>query len=151
VSALPDDTLPNPFGQAGARYGGSVALVGNARNDGGEYVIVGVPYHDGPEMDEGAAMLLAGTSAGIAAMPVRTLDNPGDYAYGEFGTSVAGAGDVNGDGLSDWVVGAPGQAGQGKAFIYHGVSLTSLPSAPALTLNSPTGQLGADFGGAVSR
>jgi hypothetical protein len=42
----------------------------------------------------------------------------------QFGRSVAGAGDVNGDGFSDVIIGAPtydnGQSDEGRAFLYYG-------------------------------
>ena len=47
-----------------------------------------------------------------------------DQAGAYFGCSVATAGDVNGDGYSDVIVGAPcydnGQTDEGRAYVYHG-------------------------------
>ncbi len=44
----------------------------------------------------------------------------------QFGNSVSTAGDVNGDGYSDVIVGAPyydnGQTDEGRAYVYHGSS-----------------------------
>ena len=41
-----------------------------------------------------------------------------------FGTSVSTAGDVDGNGYSDVIIGAPGfdngQTNEGRAFVYHG-------------------------------
>src|SRR5690606_25050868 len=51
------------------------------------------------------------------------------------GTWAATAGDVNGDGYADLVVGAPGAAGgAGQAYLYHG-SGGGLSATPALTLS----------------
>ncbi|MCH7890583.1 MAG: FG-GAP repeat protein, partial [Gemmatimonadetes bacterium] len=56
----------------------------------------------------------------------------GDQAGAEFGTSVAGAGDVNGDGYDDIIIGAPFYEGtlffegwgdlavKGSAFVFYG-------------------------------
>ncbi len=48
----------------------------------------------------------------------------GDQADAQFGCSVATAGDVNGDGYADVIVGATdfdnGQTDEGRAFVYHG-------------------------------
>ena len=48
----------------------------------------------------------------------------GDQANATFGDSVGTAGDVNGDGYSDVIIGAraydSGQTNEGRAFVYHG-------------------------------
>jgi hypothetical protein len=50
-----------------------------------------------------------------------------------FGTSSSGAGDVNGDGYADVIVGAPGwDVGVGAAFVFHG-SASGIASGDALT------------------
>ncbi len=50
-----------------------------------------------------------------------TLVFTGFYLGDHFGANVASAGDMNGDGCSDMIVGAPGfDGGKGKAFIYFG-------------------------------
>jgi hypothetical protein len=56
--------------------------------------------------------------------PDVTLDNPLDQAHGRFGFSVASAGDVNGDGYADLIVGASSQdnpeTDEGQAYVYFG-------------------------------
>ncbi|MGE5178495.1 MAG: FG-GAP-like repeat-containing protein [Bacteroidota bacterium] len=69
----------------------------------------------------------------------------------EFGASVAVAGDVNGDGFDDVLVGSPGWGpnlnGQGRAVLYLGSS-TGLATTPAWTLQGELG--GGALGVAVS-
>ncbi|MCU0479462.1 MAG: hydantoinase B/oxoprolinase family protein, partial [Chloroflexi bacterium] len=65
----------------------------------------------------------------------------GDAAGVRFGYAVAGAGDVNGDGFSDVIVGAPGydngQLDEGRAYVFlgssHGLSTTAFPSGVRTT------------------
>ena len=67
------------------------------------------------------------------------------------GTSVASAGDVNGDGYSDVIVGVPGyedgESSEGAAFVYHG-SDTGLPATPSWITES--NQTSARLGGSVA-
>lgn len=86
-------------------------------------------------------------SGGLSQNPtVLTGENNGDF----FGNFVSSAGDVNGDGYSDVLVGAncwPATQCQGRAYLYMGGSGGISPT-PALTL---TGDMYADyFGGEVS-
>ncbi|HUD70721.1 MAG TPA: SdrD B-like domain-containing protein, partial [Dongiaceae bacterium] len=70
----------------------------------------------------GRAYLYLGSASGPGPGPVWTGES--DQAYAFFGTSVAGAGDVNGDGFSDIIIGAyaydNGQEDEGRAFLYYG-------------------------------
>jgi hypothetical protein len=92
--------------------------------DGFSDVIAGAYSYDGGETDEGLAFVYHGSSGGLWAVAVWTGGSNQAYAY--FGTSVGTAGDVNGDGYSDVIVGAPayndGQTDEGLAFVYHGSS-----------------------------
>jgi hypothetical protein len=78
-------------------FGDSVASAGDINGDGYADVIVGAPTLD-------AAYVYLGGPNGLSATPL-TLQGP--TSLGEnFGYSVAGAGDVNGDGYADIIVGA---------------------------------------------
>jgi hypothetical protein len=107
--------------QTNAQYGTSVSGLGDINSDGYADVGVGAPFYDNGELDEGRAFGYYGSPSGIGAA---TATYESNYIGGEYGTSVASAGDINGDGYSDMIVGAPawdnGQAGEGKAYLYLG-------------------------------
>ena len=74
--------------------------------DGYADVIVGAPSYDNGQTDEGRAFVYLGSAAGLADRArLDRRERPGQRAY--FGASVATAGDVNGDGYADVIVGAP--------------------------------------------
>jgi len=110
----------------GAKYGHSVSTAGDVNGDGYADVMVGAPYYDKGQTDEGVVFLYHGSSSGLASSANWKGDE--DQSNANFGYSVDVAGDVNGDGYSDIIVGAwkyqsgSGQGGEGHAFIYHGSS-----------------------------
>ena len=74
----------------------------------------------GHERERGAVYLFEGMPDGIS--PVRGYAVPPDQGAGaRFGWALSGPGDVDGDGLVDLVVGAPGAArGEGRAYVVFG-------------------------------
>jgi hypothetical protein len=108
--------------QASAYFGNSVATAGDVNGDGYADVIVGAPNYDNGQTDEGRAFVYHGSAGGLSATPNWTAESNQADAY--FGSSVGTAGDVNGDGYADVIVGAPnydnGQADEGRAFVYYG-------------------------------
>lgn len=135
--------------QAMSRYGYAVAAAGDVNGDGYDDVIVGAPYYDNGQAAEGAAFIYPGASYGIGKNFAAMLS--AGQAEAEFGGSVAGAGDVNGDGFSDVIVGAMhfdnGEDEEGAAFIYFG-SPSGVNPAPAAALESD--KPGSWMGSAVS-
>ena len=71
-----------------------------------------------------------------------------------FGRLVSPAGDVNGDGYSDVVVGAPfyrnGETSEGKGYVYHGSS-SGLSTTPAWAVESNVGSACFAFAGSECR
>jgi hypothetical protein len=120
-------------GQENARVGTSVSSAGDVNGDGYSDVIIGARYYDNGETDEGAAFVYHGSSSGLPAAALADWFGEGNQAEASFGTSVSSAGDVNGDGYSDVIVGAPyydnGNTEEGGAFVYHGSSSGLLASA----------------------
>jgi hypothetical protein len=123
--------------QPGAEFGTSVGTAGDVNGDGYSDVIVGAKYFANGHPTEGRAFVYLGSATGLSAVPAWTAESDQDGAL--FGSSVATAGDVNGDGFSDVIVGAPafdnGQANEGRAFVYLG-SPAGLAAAPAWTAES---------------
>ena len=118
-------------------FGGSVAGAGDLNGDGfGDVVIGAFNASVGARMNIGTATVYHGSAMGIGVMPTRTL--VGAAAGDTFGYSVANAGDVNGDGFYDLIVGAsaadPGsRVDAGTASVFYG-SAMSVAMAPNVTL-----------------
>ncbi len=91
------------------RLGSALALPGDLNHDGTPDILVGAPGAE-PNgwRNAGSAYLYSGAS-GVLLFRV-SGDRPGD----RLGSAVSGAGDVNGDGTPDYLVGAPdGPSGSG--------------------------------------
>ena len=96
-----------------ARFGWSVAGAGDVTGSSLADVIVGAPYDDVLASDAGRAFLWPGGYGDVAdadALPAVDRDGlvAGTAAGDLFGYWCAGAADIDGDGLDDYLVGAPG-------------------------------------------
>jgi hypothetical protein len=135
--------------QAGANLGGAVATAGDVNGDGYADVIIGAPGHDGGATDAGRVIVYHGSPSGLAVTPARVF--AGDQAGANLGATVATAGDVNGDGYADVIIGAPGHDGgpadAGRVLVYHG-SPSGLAASPARVLAGD--QAGANLGNVVA-
>ncbi len=144
-----DDAWSWQTGQTGGGIGLRVAPAGDIDGDGFGDVILGAHAFDDGELDEGRALLFRGTWAGLAPLPSWTAD--GDQVEAYLGSDIAGAGDVNGDGYADVIVGALGydgaEADVGRAYVFHG-SPEGLSTTPDWTAEGD--QVDAAFGVGVS-
>jgi hypothetical protein len=131
--------------QAFSYYGVRVATAGDVNGDGYSDVMVTAIWFDNGETDEGKVFLYYGSSSGLSATPNWTSESNNESAW--FGYQLKAAGDVNGDGYSDVIIGAEqfsnGEYREGKAFVYHGSS-SGLPQTANWTYecNQPLTRLG---------
>ena len=132
--------------QVWASFGYDVASAGDVNADGYDDVLVGAVRYEATRSDEGGAWLYLGSALGLAAAPAWTA--VGGEVGAAFGYSVAGLGDVNGDGYGDVAIGAPsytnGQSFEGRALVYHG-SAAGLEALPAWAVESDQGDASTGF------
>lgn len=99
-------------------FGQSIACAGDVNGDGYDDVIIGAQFYANGETDEGAVFIYHGSISGLSTTPARVLESNNEFTY--FGFSVASAGDVNGDGFNDVIIGAFSFNDEGAAFVYYG-------------------------------
>lgn len=119
--------------------GAAVAGVGDVNGDGLDDFVVGSPGWDlGANQDVGRVFVHLGRNG----TPDPSAELRGSQAGGRFGAAVAGAGDVNGDGYADILVGVPlfddaNRIDSGQVQIYFGGPGTQFDTTPDVTL-APT-------------
>jgi hypothetical protein len=116
-------------GGAGDQAGWSVASAGDVNGDGFDDIIVGAPRADGvgdSESTAGESYVIYGKAGGFTDINVSALTPADGFTiYGvdagdRSGYSVSSAGDVNGDGYEDVIIGAIGARGVGNATFNSG-------------------------------
>ncbi|MCL4871904.1 MAG: integrin alpha [Anaerolineae bacterium] len=118
-------TFPIFIGEvAGDEAGRTVAPAGDVNGDGFQDMLVGVMNHDAPVSNAGAVYLILGGSSISSGSLGSRIKYTGEAVNDFAGSSIDAAGDVNGDGYMDFVVGAPqnddGANQGGSAYIILG-------------------------------
>ena len=135
LSTTPDWTAVE-VDQAGALLGNNVSTAGDVNGDGFDDVLVGARLLDNPEVDEGKTFLYLGSAAGLSLTPAWTFES--DQPGAQVGRAMA-AGDVNGDGFGDVIVGSGlydnDQVDEGRAWLFLGSS-SGLSTTPAWIVES---------------
>lgn len=114
---------------AGDDAGVALAPVGDVNGDGDTDLLIGAPGADAGGTGRGATYLVFGEGGLVnqAGLDLGALDGTQGYILRGIldgdtsGYSVAGGGDVDGDGVPDMLIGAPGAAGTaGEAYLVRG-------------------------------
>lgn len=97
-----------PFGlQFNGQFGFSAAPAGDVNGDGYDDLLVGTQsFTVGGFAAAGVAFVYHGGPSGLAAAPAQTWTGAAENGY--FGSVLSAAGDVNGDGFADGLIGSPG-------------------------------------------
>ncbi|WP_422355355.1 integrin alpha [Roseivirga pacifica] len=137
-------------GQHNAYFGYGISTAGDINNDGYDDVIIGAMGYDDGIPNSGRVYIFHGTVNGLSASPTTIINGIQAQAY--MGSDVADAGDVNGDGYDDVVIGAyqhtNGENKEGASFVYLGSS-SGIDLNSVLILDSD--QSNAWFGKSVSK
>ncbi|MBX3272905.1 MAG: FG-GAP repeat protein [Sandaracinaceae bacterium] len=150
LAAVPEVIEPSSP-QPVLRFGQALAVLPDLDGDGIADLAVGAPGWDpaaSPDRRVGRVFVYSGRRGGLAGVVPQELASPisGSPASGErFGAALA-TGDLNGDGRSDLVVGAPAAEPDGAALVYLSAGLR-FDAAPSRFLDRAAA--GAELGAAL--
>lgn len=106
--------LSIPGEAGGDRLGSGVGGAGDVNTDGHDDVVAGANGNDSVGANSGRGYVFSGLDGSV----LRTFD--AEAAADSLGAGAAGTGDLNGDGIGDQILGAPGAGSAGKAYVYSG-------------------------------
>ena len=120
------------------RFGQCVANLGDVDKDGVPDIGIGAIY--APRIANQSGPGVAFIYSGKTRKLIHRLQPIQSAVTGEFGKSMAGLGDVDGDGYADFAIGAPRENNRGYVYIYSGKTGTVLHKCAASVPVSEFGQ-----------
>lgn len=138
----------SPNRQDSGGFGGSVAWVPDVNGDGKPDIVISAA---GEQVGSSAAAGRVYLYSGATGALIRTLVSPAPEPFADFGVSVAGLPDVDGDGRGDIAVGAPfanpntSPTDCGRVYIFSGAT-----GALIRAMGSPLPQTRAYFGDSIA-
>jgi FG-GAP repeat protein len=130
--ASADATITGSF--ANESFGSSIASAGDINGDGVNDIVIGAPRFPLNGADTGRAYVFFGPVTGSLIATQADAIIFGEAVNDDFGVSVAGGKDINGDGVPDVIVGADqlfANAGAGKAYVFYGPLSGNIQAANA--------------------
>jgi Ca2+-binding RTX toxin-like protein len=130
--------------------GGSVSRAGDVNGDGFDDLIIGAGAADPNGITQaGQSYVVFGSNSGFGAgLDLSTLNGSNGFAingiaaYDGSGSSVSSAGDVNGDGFDDLIIGAngadPNGINSGQSYVVFGRASTPTNQPPVANTDSAT-------------
>jgi hypothetical protein len=107
--------------QADAKLGSAVSgYINEHQSSGIQYadLLIGTPFYNFEEKtNNGRVSLYLGSASGLGTSPVWEVF--GENSAALFGSAIDNAGDVNGDGYDDVIIGAPRPTNVGYAYVFH--------------------------------
>ncbi|MEH2015381.1 beta strand repeat-containing protein [Nostoc sp.] len=132
--------------------GNSVSSAGDINGDGIDDLIIGAPYASPNVFSSGQSYVVFGSKGGFGAqLNLSTLNGSNGFAINginesdQSGTSVSSAGDINGDGIDDLIIGAPSASPNGdfsgQSYVLFGGKNIGSGTSPILTGTAGTDTL----------
>ena len=133
----------SPNGATNGNFGHAVAGIGDINGDGRGDYIVGAP---GEVSFSGRCYVYSGANGTL----LRTVGSPNSEVGGRFGWSISAVPDVTGDGVDEYLIGAPNEdvgsiTDAGRAYLFNGATAALVRSH-----NSPNAEQFGDFGWSVT-